>query len=153
MQINEKQRLAYNYLRDDDYTYITYGGGGGGGKSWLGCEWLMQCGYNLPDTRWFIGRNNLKDCRESVLVTWRLVANYYGFTSYKISNDSIRFDNGSEVIFLDLTFYPKKDPLYERFGSKEFTGGWIEEAGEVHFLAFEVLKSRIGRYNNVRYDL
>ncbi len=153
IQINEKQRLAYNYLRDDDYTYVVYGGGGGGGKSWLGCEWLMQCGYYLPDTRWFIGRNNLKDCRESVLVTWRLVANHYGFTGYKTSNDSIRFDNGSEVIFLDLTFYPKKDPLYERFGSKEFTGGWIEEAGEVHYLAFEVLKSRIGRYNNVRYGI
>lgn len=151
--VNIKQRQAYNCLRDDKHKFLVYGGAGGGGKSWLGCEWLMQCGHNLPDTRWFIGRNNLKDCRESVLVTWRMVAASHGFTAYRTGNDGIRFNNGSEVIFLDLTYYPKKDPLYERFGSKEFTGGWIEEAGEVNFKAFDVLKSRIGRYNNARYGL
>ncbi|MDR1544946.1 MAG: phage terminase large subunit [Prevotellaceae bacterium] len=152
-KINIKQRLAYNYLRDDSYKFILYGGAGGGGKTWLGCEWLLQCCYNLPDTRWFIGRNNLKDCRESVLVTFFKVAQYYNFRMFKSGTDGIKFDNGSEIIFLDLTFYPKKDPMYERFGSKEFTGGWIEEAGEVNFKAFDILKSRIGRYNNTLYNL
>jgi hypothetical protein len=152
-KVNIKQRLAYNYLRDNETKFVLYGGAAGGGKSWLGCEWLMQCCYSLPNTRWFVGRNNLKDSRESVLVTWNKVAKFYNFTGYKINNDGIEFDNGSKVILLDLTCYPKRDPLYERFGSFEFTGGWIEEAGEINFKAFDVLKSRIGRHLNSELEL
>jgi hypothetical protein len=81
------------------------------------------------------------------------VAKHHGFTAFRTGTDGVKFDDGSEIIFLDLTFYPKKDPMYERLGSKEFTGGWIEEAGEVNFKAFDVLKSRIGRHMNDVYEL
>lgn len=84
-KINIKQRLAYNYLRDDVTKFLCYGGAGGGGKSWLGCEWLMQCAYYLPGTRWFAGRNNLKDSRESISVTFDKVAKWHRFTDYIFS--------------------------------------------------------------------
>lgn len=148
-----KQLKAYARLRDAGTKFVLYGGAAGGGKSWLGCEWLMQCGYHIPGSRWFIGRNNLKDTRESVVVTWGKVAKAHGFTHFKHGDHGIRFDNSSEIIFLDLTLYPKKDPYFERLGSKEFTGGWIEEGGEVHFGAFDVLKSRVGRHLNAEHGL
>ena len=152
-QVNIKQRLAYNYLRDDVTKFVCYGGAGGGGKSWLGCEWLMQCCHFLPGTRWFAGRNNLKDSRASISVTFVKVAQWHGYGAYRLTNDGVEFDNGSEIIFLDLTYYPVKDPLYERFGSLEFTGGWIEEGGQVNGLAFSVLQTRIGRHLNDRYGI
>lgn len=36
----------------------------------------------------------------------------------------IELGNGSRIDLLDLQYQPR-DPLYERFGSLEYTGGWI----------------------------
>ena len=45
------------------------------------------------------------------------------------------------------------DPLYERFGSMEFTRGWIEEAGEFDLPAKNNLAASIGRWKNDEYSL
>ena len=36
--------------------------------------------------------------------------------------------------------YQPSDPMYERFGSLEFTDGALEECGEIRFEAFDILK-------------
>ena len=61
----------------------------------------MRCCWAFPKTRWFVGRNNIKDSRESVLVTFGKVADSYGFTDYRITDDGIKFTNGSEIVLLD----------------------------------------------------
>ena len=148
LQLTAKQKEAMLLLTDYETEIIGYGGGAGGGKSYIGCYWLMQMGYYAPGTKYFIGRDSLKDSRASVVKTWSKLTNEIGFTAYKLNDDGIKFDNGSEVELLDLSFYPYKDPMFERFGSKEYTSGWIEEASQVHNLAFEVLRSRVGRWKN-----
>lgn len=151
--LSKKQKLAIIKLKKHSLRYVLYGGAAGGGKSWLGCCWLILCCLMYSETRWFIGRNRLKDVRFSVLVTFDKVCRKYGITCYRLKDDQIVFCNGSVIELIDLSFYPKKDPFYERFGSVEYTGGWIEEAGEIHFLAYDVLKSRIGRHLNNELNL
>ncbi len=154
IQPSNKQLEAYSYLRDNVTKEVAYGGSAGGGKSWLGCEWLMLCAYNIAGSRWFIGRNELKKIRQSTLVTWSKVCKHNNFGEYTINNqyNYIQLQNGSVIDMLDLRYMPS-DPLYERFGSLEYTGGWIEEAGEIDYGAYEVLKTRIGRHLNMEQGI
>jgi len=151
-----KQSLAYLKLEDKQTRYILYGGAAGSGKSWLGCEWLMMNCYRFPGSKWFVGREELKKLMQSTFLSWIKVCNYYHIPKedWWINGqyNFIEFKNGSRIDLLDLKFLPT-DPMYERLGSLEYTGGWIEEAGEVNFMAFDVLKSRVGRQMNKEYNL
>jgi len=156
IQPTEKQHKAWQYLRDKTTKLLLYGGAAGGGKSWLGCEWEMTNCYFYPESRWFIGREELKRLRESTLVTFYKVLKHHGIPQkhwkYNGQDHYLELYNGSRIILLDLKYLPS-DPLYERYGSLEFTGGWIEEGGEVDEGAKETLLSRIGRHMNQEYDL
>jgi len=151
-----KQHLAYEKLRDNYTRFLLFGGGAEGGKSWLGAEWLMTNCYFYPDTKWFMGRNELKRLKASSYATFRKLCKYHEIPTndwkFNGQDNYIQFTNGSRIDLLDLMFKPS-DPQFQRYGSTEYTGGWIEEAGEVHFLAFDVLKGRVGRWNNDKYGL
>jgi len=160
-----KQYQALQKLWDKVTRFILYGGAAGGGKTWLGCEWLLLNCYRYPGSKWFLGRNELTRLMGSVFQTFRKACKYhdippedwrfngqYHYIEFR-NPDTNEFDgSGSRIDFLDLKYLPR-DPFFERFGSLEYTGGWIEEAGEVHFLAFDVLKSRIGRWMNEEFGL
>lgn len=157
---SKKQHEAYQKLRDDYTRFLLFGGGAEGGKSWLGAEWLLTNCYFYPGSKWFIGRNQLTRLMASSYATFRKVCAFHG-----IPDDDWLFNGqyhyiefvrgrakGSRIDLLDLKLLPS-DSMFQRFGSTEYTGGWIEEAGEVNFMAFDVLKSRVGRWKNQEYGL
>ncbi len=151
---NFKQEQALQALTSGEYREILYGGAAGGAKSWTGAVYLTFMAECFAGTRWFVGRDTLKALRESTKMTFEKVFKAYGIEGirYNAQDHFFEFGNGSRIDFLELKYYPS-DELYERFGSVEYTGGWIEEAGEVEFGAFDVLKTRIGRHLNDRYDI
>ena len=151
---NQKQDDCLRALTSGDYREILYGGAAGGAKSWTGASWLTFMCECYAGTRWFVGREELKRAKESTLVTFLKVFKAYGIegVKYNANDHYLLFSNGSRIDFLELKYYPS-DPLFERFGSIEYTGGWIEEGGEVDFGAFDVLKTRIGRHMNDHYGL
>jgi len=151
-----KQHLAYQLLQDDKTRFLGFGGGAEGGKSWLGAEWLLTNCYFYPGSKWFIGRNERTRLMASSYATFRKVCAHHKIPpsdwSLNGQYNYIEFVNGSRIDLIDLKYLPS-DPQFQRFGSTEYTGGWIEEAGEVHFLAFDVLKGRVGRWKNQEFGL
>jgi hypothetical protein len=160
LEPNPKQHLAYELLKDHVTKFLLFGGGAGGGKSWLGCECLLTNCYKYPGTKWFIGRKELKKLMSTTYITWQKVCKFHRIprSDWKLNGqyNYIEFVNGiakgSRIDLLDCSDKPS-DPDFESFGSSEFTGGWLEEAGEISFKCFDVLKSRIGRHLNEEYNL
>ena len=153
---HEKQEQALKILTDSETREFLYGGAAGGAKSWTGATWLLFMSLLYPGSKWFIGREELKRIRSSTLITFQKVCKEYSIPQsewrYNGQDNYIQFKNGSRIDMLDLQFKPS-DPFYERFGSLEYTGGWIEEGGEINFGAFDVLNTRIGRHLNKEFGL
>jgi hypothetical protein len=154
---HEKQEQALQILNDNTHVEFLFGGAAGGSKSWTGCADLAFKCMAYPGTKWFIGRESLKRLRESTLITFFKVCSQYGIRrdvdfSYNGQDHYLQFENGSRIDMLDLRYLPS-DPLYERYGSLEYTGGWIEEGGEINFGAYDTLKTRVGRHMNDKYGL
>lgn len=147
-----KQHKAYEALKNDLIDVVYFGGGAGGGKSFWLCESrIINCILH-PGYKSFLGREELKRLSESTLLTFFKVCKHHNLINgvhYKFNGQKnyIEFRNGSRIDLIELKYYPS-DPLYERFGSLEFTDGAIDEAGEVNYMAFDVLKTRVGRHMN-----
>jgi phage terminase large subunit len=149
-----KQDQALKILTDKETTQFGYGGAAGGAKSYTGCIWLVFMCLCYPGTKYFIGREELKRLKDSTWLTFQKVCKQYGIDNWKLNGQDnyVKFDNGSRIDLLDLKHLPS-DPFYERYGSVEFTSGWIEEGGEVDFGAYDTLKSRVGRQLNDQYGI
>lgn len=161
----EKQHLAWMALEDPTIAEIHFGGGAGGGKTWLGCESRVARAYAYPGYKSFIGRNELTRLMASAYVTFTKVCAYheipdsdwklngkYNYIEFRNPKTGLFDGKGSRIDLLDLSMKPS-DPMYERLGSLEYTDGWIEEAGEVPFMAVDILQSRVGRHMNEEFGL
>jgi len=147
----KKQQIAWDRWWDLITKFIVLGGGAGGGKSWAGCEMVLTDCYRYPGGSFFLARNELKRLMGTTYKTWLKVCKHHKIpdSDWKLDGqyNIIKFKNGAEVHLLDVAYKPT-DPMYERFGSYEFTKGFGDEINEWQFDAYDVLKSRIGRNNS-----
>lgn len=123
----------------------------------MGCTWIAAKALQYPVTRWLIGRKERKRLNQTTLKTLYWVFNQWGLVrdahyTQNMQEGLITLYNGSEIILYDLDYLPS-DEDYERLGSLELTGAFIDEAGEVRYKAIEVLTTRIGRQMNKEYNL
>src|ERR1035437_1525919 len=151
-----KQHQAYEALKDPTKDIVFLGGGAGGGKSWLICESRLINAIRFPGYRSFIAREELKRLMQSTYITFTKVCKFHHIPEslWHLNGqyNYIEFTNGSRIDLIDLKYLPA-DPLYERLGSLEYTDGAIEAAGEVDFIAFDVIKSRVGRHMNTELNI
>ena len=143
---------------------LLIGGGAGGSKTFTGCLRLVTMCLNFPWTRRALWRSKMKTLKMTSLKTLtKLLKNDFWlieWKQYKISgaNDpqspnTLKFWNWSEIILIDLKYYPSLDPDFDDLWSLELTGGFIDEAVQISHKAYQVFSSRIGRRKNNEYWL
>lgn len=151
-----KQLQAYNYLTDDVTSELFFGGSAYSAKSWLGVTWqLVQC-VSYPEVTYGIARKELKKAKETTLLTFFKAARYYGLYDYFKYNEQkglITFKGtGSQIKIIEMARKPD-DPNYDKFGSLELTGLFIDEIAEIDETAYTVLITRVGRQNNLEHGI
>ena len=154
---NDKQKECAKAWLDNSVSEIVYGGSKGSAKSFTGCKLIFHDALVYDGTFYFIARKKLNDLRKFTIPSiyecfedWGLkVADYM---TYNGQDSFFQLNNGSRVYLLDAAYMPS-DPLYQRFGSMQFTRGWIEEAGEFEEAAKSNLAASIGRWLNDKYGL
>ncbi len=157
LTISEVQSLAMQQFDDPQVISVVFGGGAGGGKSFLiGLLVAIAC-KKYPGTRWGLARKELKSLKQTTLAT--LISKVHrtlgiSENDYKLNmlDSTLTYSNGSEILLLDLTAKPS-DPEMESLGSLELTGAFVDEVGEVNKTAFDVLSSRVNRWENSRYGI
>lgn len=150
-----KQREAFNYLQDKTTTELFYGGGAGGGKSYLGCLWEAYSCLKYPGTRWMMGRAVLKHLKSSTLLTLFGLLKDWGLQAdsdywYNQSDSTIKI--GESTIFLRELGADPSDPEFDKLGSTEYTGAFMDECSQVSTKAKNIVMSRI-RFQLDEYEL
>lgn len=116
-------------------------------NSYIGSTWLCSSCIRFPNLRMGLVRKQLKDIKNSTLVTIKKVLTGWGLVedvNYSINNltNIITFWNGSEILMMELADLPS-DADFSRVGSLELSGVMVEEGSEISERAADTIFSRI----------
>lgn len=156
-KLTTKQNEALIYLQDKSTTELFFGGGAGGGKSYLGCAWLIANALSCKGTRWVMARAELKSLKQSTLLTFFGLCSHCGLVrdkdfTYNAMDGVIRFHKSKSEIYLRELKLNPSDPEFDKLGSTEYTGAFIDEGSQISFKGYNVLTSRL-RYRLEQYNL
>lgn len=144
--LSEKQQNAYDTLQLERAIELVFGGGARGGKSYLGSFWIISECLRLPGSQWLVAREELKALKRTTLRTFFQVLKALKLQSdkdfwFNAQDMILTFKNDSVVFFAELKEIPS-DPEFDRLGSYDLTGAWIDEAQEISKNAKDVLQFR-----------
>lgn len=157
LELSNEQSRAWHLLTNPKYREITrvlYGGAAGSGKSLLISMWLNHMVRSYPETRYYLAREVLKDLKESILLTFFDVLKMTGTPyKYREQHSSLYFKDTDCTIHLVEVKLQPSDPDFNDLGSKEYTGGAIEEGVKIHRRAADILITRTRFKHDVYPDL
>ena len=155
--MSETQDLSFRVLDDPQVTDVLFGGSAGGAKTFLACLWAVIRCRNYPGIAIGLGRKTLQEIKKTTLIT--LISKVHPLLEvtksefkFNAQEGTITYINGSKIVLIDMAWQPS-DPDYDRFGSLELTDVIIEEVGEVHKKAVDVLTTRKNRMMNKEYQI
>ena len=158
IKLTKKQTKALDYLEDysNNITEVIYGGSAGSAKTFIGCYWILKSALKYPQSRWMIGRAELKALKQTTLVTLFEVCKMQGLIVgihyiYKEQASEIHLMNGSVILLKDLAYQPS-DPDFDSLGSFEVCGIFCDEIAQIRKKAWDVLKTRI-RYKLDEFNI
>ena len=158
IKLTDRQSIAWELLNDNKTNTIVYGGAAGGGKSWLGCVWLWSWCIMYPGVRMAMARSEFGKLKKTTFKTLikvfdanEMVEGVDYVIDMKSEDPRVTFPNGSEIVLMHFQV-SHKDPDFDRLGSLEISGIFIDEIAEIQYRAWSVIMGRI-RHKLDEYDL
>ena len=131
LELKERVNDTFLPLFFDENRFLVLRGGAGSGKSYAVADKILERVSSEPNHRYLVCRKTGKSLRQSCFKLLSGRAKKYYAWALREKNPinetdmSIRFRNGSEIIFSGLDDVEKLKSIYD------ITGVWIEEATEV----------------------
>lgn len=150
-----KQHQLFEAFDNESTTELVYGGSAGSAKSYgISALIILKC-LEHPGIRVGLARNELTTLKKTTVISFMEVINNWGIkhlVNYNSTAGIIKFENGSEVILMELRYLPN-DSEYSRLGGHLLTFGCIDEIGEVNERGYSIFKTRLGRWKNAEFDI
>jgi len=132
--LSQPQIHALELIFDPETFFIGYGGSGRSGKSQLMCFAILFLALCYDDSRWLLGRKELKNLKATTVQTLLKTFNFFGIQrdidyTYNDQQSFYELKNKSRIILRD-TFYKPSDPEMSEIGGLELTGAFIDESAE-----------------------
>lgn len=134
---NPKQVEAWK----DPHDFILFGGAMGGSKTyWLIADCLKYM-HMYPDNRGVLVRKTRGELKKNLIPSFEEVCNPRVIKKFNRSDLEVTFRNGSKLYFMEAA--TATDKQFERFKGMEV--GWfgIDEASEVPYELYEMLRTRL----------
>ena len=132
-----KQREAHKCRA----KYLLYAGSLGAGKSYFLCGEVIKNAIKYPGNRIVIVRKELSVMRRTILVTFKKLCPPEIIKRENQSSLTFELTNGSVIIFMEANI--SNDPNLNKIRGLEIGFFAIDEANEVAYEVYQVLKSRL----------